>query len=445
MYFPRRPRFSNRPIKQNLELSFCAPAFRTEGVLERHHRSSAERHKAAEATENTKARINYYILRDTTRALNQAIAITRRFWITILLIATYLAITVLQIGHDDLLLQNRVALPIVASLIDTPTFFLLAPLLMVLLHIQFLLHHTTLSQSLKTFNDDTIELLGTHPVSQRHAQARLLPYFLAQIRTATFNSALLKQSHHAISFTSLYAIPVAILLLFQIKYLPSHDWRIGLWLRYLVVFDVLVAFVFGLLIRSPDTGIARAFSIYVRERPWPFAKNILMVVTVIFVSVFCATVPDQSTDRWLNSFASLCVPVPIDAPAKPNPRCAFWPTAILFERPVDARTGKTKGKIARNLVLVERDLTAIHADGKILSALPISLRYRDLRYATFDGSNFSNIDFTGADLRGASLRRANFQGAIFRDADLRGADLTAANISGAVLEGAKLDGVVSGP
>lgn len=180
---------------------------------------------------------------------------------------------------------------------------------------------------------------------------------------------------------------------------------------------------------------------YVRERPIWGPLNLSAFGLVALITIFCATVPDQSLDRWTRSYSTFCVPVPFDSPKEEINRCAFLPTAVLFERGVDIRTGKTKNKLARNLVLVERDFTKAHVDGQFVATFPLFLHYRDLRYAVFDRSNLSEVDFTGANLKGASFKGAILKDAIFKDADLSGADLRDADISGAFMEGAKLQGV----
>lgn len=166
---------------------------------------------------------NYFTFRDTTRALNRSLEITRTFWITILLVYAYIGITVLQIGHDDLLFRNNIELPLLKSRIDIQAFFILGPLILLLLHTQILIHHAALAKKLQSFSIDAKELLESDAISRRHTEIKLLPYFLAQLKFDHANSCILKYSHHAIGFCSLYAIPIGLLLLFQFKYLPSHD------------------------------------------------------------------------------------------------------------------------------------------------------------------------------------------------------------------------------
>jgi uncharacterized protein YjbI with pentapeptide repeats len=209
----------------------------------------------------------------------------------------------------------------------------------------------------------------------------------------------------------------------------------------------------------------------IRFGSYVLSPNRFVIGLLALFSLCVATLPDTPDsrwvplDRWMTTIAGFREPLPFCRPTKlltidetgkkkkewiqcpedeSTPRYAFYLTAYLFERGVNATTGKPDSWLgwSRNLIVTDEKRET-----------PRTLRGRDLRYATLDRSNLKGVDLfdaqlqsvrfvetnlNAADLRAARLQDADLSRADLEGADLRSAELQGANLSGASLQNAKL-------
>jgi hypothetical protein len=112
-------------------------------------------------------------------AANAAAAHARTIWVTFLLFATYLAITVGSTTHVDLLLENPVTLPLLNVELDLFTFYWVAPLFLLLYHLYTLVAHYILAGKLHEFNRALAgERMGD--AERERLRQRVHPYLAAQ-------------------------------------------------------------------------------------------------------------------------------------------------------------------------------------------------------------------------------------------------------------------------
>lgn len=349
--------------------------------------------------------------RDLLQSLNTTSQSARTSWLFFLSFMAYLFVAVASVTHADLLADSGIKLPLLQIEIPLASFFLVTPLLLILTHFGVLLHHAILKRKTTSFSE---ALFAEEYGAPRSHQVRqeISSYFFAQNEAGPQRSAVLAALLSVMTFVTLNLLPLLLLLYFQITFLPVHS-SSATWIhRGYVALDVVVLLLIGL---SSVSSLRRDGLPSESAIKMPLASAILSGIVVIF-SICIATLPSGvaggsdldslMTKLWPASMPftrgeKSCVPE--------SQRCAFWPTAFLFEQPIDYVSSRRPG-FSRSLVVTEKT-QLVPAVGP--SATRLSVRGRDLRYATFDRSDLRNVDFTAADLSGASLKGADLRGALF--------------------------------
>jgi hypothetical protein len=144
------------------------------------------------------------------------------------------------VTHGDLLLENSVKLPFLNVELPLKAFFVLGPLIFLVVHTYVLLHFLLLAGKVGAFD---AELKKQIPGDEKRTQLRRrLPsnffvQFLAgprEVRTGIVGFLL-----KSIATITLVAGPIALLILFQLKFLPYHSEWITWWQRITVVADLV--------------------------------------------------------------------------------------------------------------------------------------------------------------------------------------------------------------
>jgi uncharacterized protein YjbI with pentapeptide repeats/tetratricopeptide (TPR) repeat protein len=296
----------------------------------------------------------------------------------------------------------------------------------------------------------------------------------------------------SIATISLVIAPVALLVFFQLQFLPYHNAYVTWWHRLAVAIDI------ALLWALWPSIIRRE---YIPR--WPYAKRSVVVTAILlstlplFLVFAIATFPGEwleanlrsvpivptKSPSWSNELADDDMRLVLDEngqPAMPENRSGLvrwfvsmeWTSLhnLLVAGTVDLASRKPVSIWSNRLVLPNFDAvdrTKFDSEAKIEGAREtISLRGRHLEGAVMRGAILRKVDFTaaklqGADLSGADLRDARFgcagelqharrrpvknecaelQGVSFWSADLRGADLADARLQGSTFLGTKLQG-----
>lgn len=371
------------------------------------------------------------------RAANDASGQARNMWLGFLGLLTYLLVAIAGVTHKDLLLNSPVQLPIVDVKIPLFSFFLYAPMLLLIFHLGLLIQHAMLRGKLHSLN---VKLKDGRlsERSVRDSRNQLHSYVATQLIAGPERHAVLNVLMGLMAFATLSFLPVVTLLFFQIKFLPYHDVAVTHMHRATILLDLALLFVMRPFIAIP----------YIRQRKpgsrddgpdWRHSPASLLIsataiLPVFLFSVFIATVPhgciwpfgDQPVD---------CVSLdrttahlwPAQVGTQRSPREALAPTAWLFEGKPDHVTSKPTSWFARNLVVTDTDLVPDKKDEH--EEVRLSFRGRDLRYAVLDRSDLHLADFTGAKLQYASVSAANLSKAKFLCA-ATGADKSSDPIDG---------------
>jgi uncharacterized protein YjbI with pentapeptide repeats len=365
-------------------------------------------------------------------------------WLSYVFVLLYLAIAAGGVTHRDLLLVNPVKLPFLNVELSLNDFFVWGPVLLLIVHAYVLLHLVRLAGKSGAFQ---AELRRKIPGEQRRGQlllSQLPSNILVQFLARPDDPAAVRVVQWLIAQVSLVFLPVIVLVLFQLKFLPYHDQTISTWQRIAVFIDVALLWTLWFRVTRGETTLLRWRIIWRRKSTWGWGLLSLIPLLLVF---FVATFPNE----WLDNIA---------------PRVGVVPNKWLPWKEGDSAQGRSSlhellvagdveltGKLASlwsnrlvlpNLNIVDNE--KFDTETK-LAAVPqtLSLRGRHLEGAVLPSARLRKVDFTGAHLQratlaGADLREAKFGSISGPSADLRDAQLVGAQLQGAVLDGVTLWG-----
>jgi uncharacterized protein YjbI with pentapeptide repeats len=399
-------------------------------------------------------------------ALNDSSERAQTLWIKFLTFMAILAVAISRTSHRTLFLESPLQLPPVLN-IDISQLGLFAvtyslvPTIFVVFHFYVLLNLALLARKAKTFED---ALVRAFPVDgegretfRMHIENTLFaqPLVAGRWEREGINAKLLS----LVPLITLALAPVALLLMFEIKFLPYHDERITWLHRGLLALDLALVWAlwpgyrsgWGVRLR-PNTG-------------WRLVWPGVLSVAALSYAIIVVTFPDEQiyvATLWLHGSTDWNR----HAGKAPSFDRLDWYALMAPVNTLDLHgedlidDAKLKQIIEKNesstgsrrwiatLSLRGRDLTGVNLDGADVRHVDFSgaiLNRANLSNAWAEEAFFSNVQLhgallNGAKLQGASLNRAQLQGASLDGAQLQGASLDGAQLQGAVLEFAHLQG-----
>jgi uncharacterized protein YjbI with pentapeptide repeats len=384
------------------------------------------------AVDDAETPVNPYSLLAAVNASGRSANVA---WLLFLGVAAYLLIAVAAVSHRDLLLNADVVLPLLQVKIGLLRFFLLVPILLVVLHAGLLGKLALFARKTLEF-DAAVRLLESTDERTHPLRLELDGFFLAQALAGPERSRVMSAFLNGVSWLTLAILPVVLLLLVQIAFLPFHDPAVTIAHRLAVLADIVLLLLMGVFLVRPETTYFGAFWRTALHNPGSLAFGVVVLVAAACVSAV-ATVPGDGTR-------------------------GDWTSRLM------GADGALFGVFPRNLQVTDADL--VGGRDPAPGARTVSLRGRDLRGARLDRSDLRQADMTGANLDGASLaaadlrridmrcsertdlrpsetraaplcasaRGANFAGTRLDGAGMTGIDLSGARFQGASLEGARL-------
>ena len=429
-------------------------------------------------------------------AVNDAAnAVSTRFF-TFVTVGAYVAVTVAATTHEMLLrASSLVKLPLLNAeipIIGPFGFYSIAPWLVVLLHSDLLLQLSILATEVGRFDDEVTRLPEERRASLRQ---RVANFYYVLYLSGTAPSRFLHLLSAFITWVTAVALPLAVLLWIQIRFLPFHS-PFDTWLHRAAVLIDIALVLFILLPRlwprlqrtAPVPGLGAAFR---RAVSVPILVAAACAVAV-FVSLFVATIPHgpeggpvwfarnmQLRERVLT--ANELGPEDINALrdrqqpeelrevlAKVTPYQALQGRDLRFadlanavlpridlrakrggdapldpERQADCRARRacedppeceTPG-LERTQLLGANFAWASMQGAMLDQAI---LTDADLRWARLQNGSLQEAHANRAMLASAQLQQANLNAAKLCGADLGGAELRQASLNGAFLQGAGL-------
>lgn len=340
-------------------------------------------------------------------AVNSSSETAHAGWLVFLAIMTYVMIAVAGVTHQDLLLGTPVELPILQVKIQLKQFFQFAPVVLVLFHLGVLAQLVLVSRKTLEF-DHAIRLLEitdkrTHPL-----RLELHNFFFVQAIAGPHRSAVMGGFLHAMSWMTLVILPVVLMLYIQVVFLPYHDITTTWVHRIALMFDILVLLLIGVFLVRAETSFFQAFMRTTSAHPLGTIMTGVVLVLVVVLSLFAATIPGETLDRMTQSLLGQ----PQRAASAGQRATGGFNLPFLGA----SADGSLFGLFLRNLVVTDADLVV---DKDATPGEPtLNFRGRDLRYAKLDRSDMHQADFTGADLSYASLMGADLRNAWLQCGDL---------------------------
>jgi hypothetical protein len=217
-------------------------------------------------------------------------------WFSYLFALLYFAIAAGAVAHRDLLLESPVKLPFLSVELPLKAFFVLGPLVFLVVHAYVLLHFLLLAGKVGAFH---VQLQKQITDDEKRAQLRrqlpsnIFVQFLAgprEVREGVVGFLL-----KSVASISLVAGPIALLILFQLQFLPYHSPWITWWQRVAVALDLVLLWLLWPPIARGDTSILTWNDLrFGRVAAW-LPVSLLPLLLVFNIATF----PGEPTVRFL--------------------------------------------------------------------------------------------------------------------------------------------------
>jgi uncharacterized protein YjbI with pentapeptide repeats len=375
-------------------------------------------------------------------------------WVSYLFVLFYMLVAAGGVTHKDMFFESPVRLPFLNVDLPLTGFFWLGPALFLIVHAYVLLHFVMLAGKVSAFDSelrDQIDNVEVRKRLRRQLPSNIFVQFLAgppEVRDGVMGVLL-----WLIALISLVLAPVALLVFFELQFLPYHHEWITWWQRLAVGIDLLLMWLFWPAIalrqeaeqeptqRRPVAVIQRVGTVGSM-----YAISIASVLLVGVVAVFPGERLEAVQQHVNPTFVEEALVAVREA---------------LVAGKVDSARRKPESLWSNRLVLPGLDVierTKLDSEAKIAAASETaSLRARNLEGAVLIGAELRKVDFTGTNLRGAFLDKADLRDAKldcalpFREGSqdnrepvlcvqLKGASLIETQLQGASLNGAQLQG-----
>ena len=319
-----------------------------------------------------------------------AAGVSSGLWVSYLFAWFYLFVAAAGVTHADLFMEHPVRLPFLNVDLPLKAFFWLGPLLFLIVHAYVLLHFVILAGKIGAFDARLRAEIDYIPERTRRRQQlpnNIFVQFLAgpqEVRDGIVGMLL-----KLIAWISLVIGPVALLVFFELQFLPYHDASVTWWQRFAVLIDTWLLWRLWPSIVGSDAFEWRWFSLRARTADVMASVG---AVALLLVFVF-ATFPGEWLDTQLEG------------------RRPEWLHRSLVAGAVNWATRKRESLSSNSLVLPGFDV---------------------FDYSKFDEAKIADHAET------APFRARHLEGAVLINANLRKTDFTAANLDGANLDGADL-------
>ncbi|MDX2157084.1 MAG: pentapeptide repeat-containing protein [Hyphomicrobiaceae bacterium] len=351
------------------------------------------------------APVNPYSLLE---AVNDSSDTVHTGWLIFIAIMSYLLVAVAGVTHKELLLSRDIPLPVLQVGIELTRFFLFAPIVLVLFHMGIVTQLVMLARKALEL-DQSLQILEatdrrTHPL-----RLELHNFFFVQAIAGPERSRVVNGLLHGLSWLTLVALPVVVLLYIQVSFLPYHDVAITWAHRVALIADIAMLAMIGVFLTRPEQSLGAALWRSGLDHPLTFMLTICVLGAVAAFSFLVATVPGERLDRLSRQLAG-----------QPDQVAPLGAGTVAYGFVVPFLGGSVDGRLLgifeRNLVVTDLDLVN---DKDVTPGEPtLNLRRRDLRYARLDRTDLHQADLTGASLDGASLVGADLRNVLLRCADL---------------------------
>lgn len=169
-------------------------------------------------------------------SINDSARTARTAMTTLLIVMIYLGAACLAADHEALLREGAMTIPQVGISLPLVSSFALAPPILLFLHLTLLIQLDLLTPKLRLFNEEIARIpVETHRQSYRHL---IFPFAFAQTGLDGWRIANLPMA--TISWLAMVALPLAVLLVVLVRFLPYQGEILTLMHQIWVVLDCLI-------------------------------------------------------------------------------------------------------------------------------------------------------------------------------------------------------------
>lgn len=383
--------------------------------------------------------IDPYDVEALEKSLNDSATRVSTIWVSYLVFGLYVVIAAGSVTHRQLFLEDPVKLPILNIDLPLVGFFILAPILFIVVHAYVLIQIVLLARTGAAYND-AVDRHVKLTVDNARVRQRLANTLFAQIFAGSSREreGVLGWLLHAMAWATLAVAPLAILLTCEFKLLPYHSHWATWGHRILITLEFMICMLFWLSVRQRPNELLRH---YVLRRWWICLPAVFVAISfVLFYGAILSFPGEQhaSWTRWSDKSTDIRSSNLTICNHRNIVGTLYSPTFDRLSLPREDFVDDEKlAKIES--ATRERKLPAHSGERARI------FRDRDLRCGNFEGADLRRVDFTGADLRGARLVRAELQGTTFERAylqysNLSWARLQSTNFTNAQLQGSEMEG-----
>lgn len=360
--------------------------------------------------------------------------------LTLVSVSLYIAVTVLATTDSDLLLGRIYHLPIADVELPVTWFYVVAPLVYVVLHLALLTQLVQALHRLATFAQAVSE---TPQFQQVPARERLLLLALnaplALLREPGDASARrlgnLKGTSRLLAIIPMAVVPLAVLALIHFRFLAYQSAAItGLQLGLMAIDALFIVVTLQRMRSSLDTALRASGAIAPAASPHP-RRPWIAIQLLSLAAVGCYALFTTFDTHWMPAWRRIDLNRQAAGATAAPSRAITFDAALLAARLSLVREIGTRTIGLDEIALIHRDVVTLPA--------PIALQGRTLRRARLVGAQLARADFSGADLSEADLQHSDLRGALLEDAMLDGADLSYARLELADLTDASLRAAVA--
>jgi len=371
---------------------------------------------------------------DLRKAVDDSVQQLRAATFTLVSAALYLFVAGLGTSHLDLLVGRMVKLPIFEVEVSLRWFYVLAPLVLLVLHFTVLNLCGLVAQRLRELQNE-LRRSAAPQLDQKFILGLLYPYPLVERLAHPPDKPVIRFLLNFSIYIPTVIMPILVLLWLELRFLPYQSLRITSLHALYVVLDLIMLWI--LWARVFRKAAKRAARLAAEQKPpgsrRPFSTWVFTDLALTTFTAVLATVLVCGSLRWaFESFATLRVErgtVSGNTPAEQRARL----------------TSISEDELTARLMAIQRYdrqkpdfFTSVIESG--YARIGVSLQNRSLRGAILTGTSLVGADLTNADLTSADLRAADLRGAILEGATLDNAQLNFAHLEGADLTNASVRG-----
>ena len=397
-------------------------------------------------------------LSELRNSANETARVARGNLLLFLVVGLYIGLLIVRTDDALLLTAGRIDLPLMQIGVPINTFYAVAPVLFLLLHLNLLLRLSRLAEIARLLRR-RIEALDDRET--RRAEAALIyPFDFLQLffyRTARGTDEpappmrriwqYLRHDHRqhgnmvplmTVVIVPVFLFPLALLAYLQLRFLPYQSEVITLVHQAVITLDIGLQVIFILYLGAVRNFLAAIRGSFRERLAWWGAAIVIppyVVGSLLFVW-WVAVVPESWIERHR--------PFPERVAVVTAATFGDWWRADLCRRARIARPPYFR----RFLYLPNTSVSAQERPHELIAAYvrkggdpaeawkfvdELDLSERSLRYGWFEGAEFWRTNLTDADLRCARFRDATLREAVLDGAQLHQSDFRSADLSGARL------------